>query len=85
MEKYIHFSKDVKKKLLNVLENVKDEYVPNSAEHVLTLLNIKDAIEKDTLTTEQLLKAKDCEKYSQIMNILRAAKLNFDLERYSDK
>lgn len=85
MGKYIHFNKDVRKKLLEVFENLKDEYVPDSADDVLTLFDVRDAIEQDTLTTELLLKAKDCEKYNQIMNILRAARINLDLERYLDK
>ena len=75
---------EVRKQLMDVFENIKDEYVSNSADSVLTLLDIKDAIQNNSLTLEHLSKLKECDKYVQIMNILRAAYLNFDLTKYSD-
>lgn len=84
MGKYIHFNEDVREKLLEVLENIKDEYVPNSADNVLALLDIKDTIMNGSLTSDHLLKVQNCEKYEQIMNILRTARINFDLTKYSD-
>lgn len=84
MAKQIILNEKVRKQLLDVFENLKDEYVPNSANCVLTLLDIKDAIMNNYLTIEHLTKLKDCDKYTKIMNILRAARLNIDLTKYSD-
>ena len=85
MAKFIHFNEEVRKQLLDVFENIKDKYVPNSAGSVLTLLDIKDAIENNSLTSEQLSKLRDSDKYVQIMNILRTARINLDLSRYKDQ
>lgn len=85
MAKSILFNEVVKKQLLDVFENIKDEYVPNSADAVLILLDIKDAIENNSLTSDHLSKLKNSDKYVQIMNILRTARLNFDLSKYKDE
>ena len=85
MGKNISLNEKVKKKLLHVFENLKDDYVPNSADGVLIGLKIKDAIEKNTLTTDNLLELKKCEKYNKIVNILRAANLNLDLSIFENK
>jgi len=85
MAKSIHLNEVVKKQLLDVFENIKDEYVPNSADNVLILLDIKDAIENNSLTSDHLSKLKNSDKYVQIMNILRTALLNFDLSKYKDE
>ena len=84
MAKTIYLEEGLKKKLLDVFENIKDEYVPDSPDWVLVLLDIKDAIENGVLTSEHLIKLKGCEKYEQIMNILRTARINFDLTKYVD-
>ena len=85
MVKFIHFNEDVRKQLLDVFENIKDDYVPNSAGSVLTLLDIKDAIENNSLTLEHLSKLKNSDKYVHIMNIFRTARINFDLSKYKDE
>ena len=74
----------IRKKLLEVFTNLKDEYAPNSANCAEILKDIVDAIENDTLTKEHLNRLKDCENYSHIMNILRTARINFYLTKYSD-
>lgn len=82
MAKSIKLDEKIRKQLLDVFENLKDEYVPNSADSVLTLLDIKDSIENNSLTFEQLSKLKSCEKYAQVMNIFRRARVQFDLSKY---
>lgn len=85
MAKYIHINEDVRKQLLDVFENIKDDYVPNSADSVLNLLDIKDAIENNSLTSSHLSKLKNSDKYVQIMNIFRAARINLDLSKFKDQ
>lgn len=85
MSKYIHLDERVKNELLHVFENLKDKYVPNNANEVLIGLKIKDAIENDSLTTDTLLEFRGCEKYNDIMNILRAAYFNFDITRFMEE
>ena len=85
MAKFIHFNEDVRKQLLDVFENIKDDYVPNSADSVWALLDIKDSIENNSLTSEQLSKLRDSDKYVQIMNIFRTARIGFDLTKYKDE
>ena len=85
MAKFIYFNEDVRKQLLDVFENIKDDYVPNSAGSVLTLLDIKDAIENNSLTLDHLAKLKNSDKYVQIMNIFRAARINLDLSKYKEE
>ncbi len=85
MSKNIFLNEKVRNKLLHVFENMKDEYVPNSADGVLIGLKIKDAIENNTLTTDNLLELKKCENFNQIVNILRAANLNLDLSIFENK
>ena len=85
MSKNIFFNEKARNKLLHVFENLKDEYVPNSADCVLIGMKIKDAIENNTLTTDNLLELKKCENYNQIVNILRAANLNFDISAFENK
>lgn len=85
MGKIIFLNETVRNKLLQVFENLKDEYVPSSADDVLIGLKIKDAIENNTLTTDNLLELKECKKYNQIVNILRAAYLNYDISAFENK
>lgn len=79
MGKPIYFPQNVRDELLHVFENLKDEYAPNNADDLSVALKIKEAIANNSLTTNNLLELKGTEKYSQIMGILRMARLNFDL------
>lgn len=85
MSDHIHFDEKVRIELVHVFENIKDEYVPNNADDVLITLKIKEAIKNNSLTTANLLELKGSEKYTQIMNVLRMARINFDLSRFEDK
>lgn len=85
MSDYIHFDEKVRTELVHLFENIKDEYVPNNADDVLIILKIKEAIKNNSLTTANLLELKGSEKYTQIMNVLRMARINFDLSRFEDK
>ena len=85
MSDHIHFDKKVRTELVHVFENIKDEYVPNNADDVLITLKIKEDIKNNSLTTANLLELKGSEKYTQIMNVLRMARINFDLSRFEDK
>lgn len=82
MPKTIYFEEEVRKKLLELFEDIKDEYVSKSADGVLAQLDIKDAIENNSLSQDHLSKLKSFDKYEQIMNILRTAHINFDLSKY---
>ena len=84
MDKISFPNDEIRNKLLEVITNLKDEYAPNSANCAIILKDIVDAIENDTLTNEHLRKLKDCENYSHIMNLLRTARINFDLTKFSD-
>ena len=85
MSDHIHFDEKVRIELVHVFENIKDEYVPNNADDVLITLKIKEDIKNNSLTTANLLELKGSEKYTQIMNVLRMARINFDLSRFEDK
>ena len=85
MSDHIHFDEKVRIELVYVFENIKVEYVPNNADDVSVCLKIKGAIENNSLTTDNLLELKGSEKYTQIMNILRMARINFDLSKFEDK
>ena len=85
MSDYIHFDEKVRTELVHLFENIKDEYVPNNADDVLIILKIKEAIKNNLLTIANLLELKGSEKYTQIMNVLRMARINFDLSRFEDK
>ncbi len=85
MSDYIHFDEKVRTELVHLFENIKDEYVPNNADDVLIILKIKEAIKNNSLTIANLLELKGSEKYTQIMNVLRMARINFALSRFEDK
>ncbi|MBQ7424001.1 MAG: hypothetical protein IJV19_04575 [Prevotella sp.] len=86
MSKIILFDENTKEQLLEVFENIKDEYVPKSPDSVLAALAVKEAIEHDCLTKEHLIELKkNCDKYNQIMNVLRGARVNIDLSLFKEE
>lgn len=84
MDNTIFLTEEERKKLLDVFIDLKDKYAPNSADSAFILKDIVDAIENNTLTFEHLKRLHTCDNYTHIMNMLRTARFNLDITRFSE-